>query len=519
MQTMRTSNMSKISMKKISEILRQRYKQKLSYRVIARSQNVSIGTISDQISRAKAAGIFSWEEASTLTEQQLYEKLFLPVDKKITVRPKPDNAWINKEIRRKGVTLKLLWREYREQIPTGIGYTQFCVQYQTYKRSITPSMRQIHKAGEKVFVDYAGMTVPWVDVSTGEIYKAEIFVGCLGASQYTYVEASKSQQLADWLKSNTNFFEFLGGISEIIVPDNLKSGVTKSHRYDPDINANYQHWAEHYGVAIVPARARAPKDKAKVENAVGCIERQILAPLRDRTFTSIAEINLSIAPALKEFNCQKLQKMNTSRQRLFEEIDKPELKPLPQNRYQYAIWQKAKIHIDYHVVFDNHYYSTPYKYIHQKVELRVTTDTLECFYKGERIAAHQRSYKKYGFTTLESHMPKSHKEHAKWTPDRLRNWASKSGGYTEKFISTLISARSFPQQAYRACLGIMRLGDRFGHDKLEMACSKALLVGATRYKHIESILKNKLESVPLTNDEEDKAIPHHENIRGADYYH
>lgn len=510
--------MSKISMRKISEILRQRYDLKLSYRNIARSLNVSIGTISDHIGRAKAAGVLNWEQTSVLSEQQLYDKLFLPVDRKVTIRPKADNAWVNREIRRKGVTLKLLWREYRDQVPDGIGYTQFCVSYQAYKRTINPSMRQHHKAGEKCFVDYAGMTVPWTDISTGEIKSAEIFVGCLGASQYTFIEASPSQQLPDWIKSHIHFFEFLGGVSEIIVPDNLKSGVTKTHHYDPDINANYQHWAEHYGIAIVPARVRAPKDKSKVENAVGCIEKQILAPLRDRTFTSIAEINQTFAPMLKLFNCQNLQNMDVSRRKLFETIDLPELKPLPEHRYQYAIWKTVKIHIDYHFAFDNHYYSAPYKYTSHKAELRATVDSVECFYKGERIAVHQRSYKKYGFTTLEEHMPKSHREYAKWTPERIRHWASKSGVHTEQFIEHMISTRAFPQQAFRACLGVMRLGDRFGYDRLELACTKALQVGASRYKQIESILKNKLENVPVTNNENDTTIPHHENIRGANYY-
>lgn len=510
--------MSRISMRKISEILRQHYDLKLSYRDISRSLNISVGAISDHIKRAKAEGILTWEQARDLTEKQLYEKLFLPVNKKTAIRPKPDNTWIYREMSRKGVTLKLLWREYRSQIPNGVGYTQFCGGYKNHKLSINPSMRQTHKAGEKSFVDYSGMTVPLLSVSTGEVKQAEIFVGCLGTSQYTFVEASSSQQLADWIKSHIHFFEFLGGVSEIIVPDNLKSGVTKAHRYDPDINTNYQEWAEHYGIAIVPARARAPKDKAKVENAVGCIERQILAPLRDITFTSIVEINQAIKPLLKAFNSQKLQKMDSSRRQLFEEIDKPALKPLPENRYQYAIWQKAKIHIDYHFVFDSHYYSTPYKYIHHKIELRVTSDTIECFYKGERIAIHKLSHKKHGFTTLEEHMPKSHKEYSKWTPERMRYWASKSGVHTEQFIEQMISSRTFPQQAYRACLGVMRLGERFGQERLELACTKALEVGATRYQQIESILKNRLEDVPLANSDNETIVINHENIRGSNYY-
>ena len=509
-------------MRKISEILRQRYSLKRSYREISRSLNISNGAISDHIKRASAAGITTWKQIQGLTERELQDKLFPPetLQPKRSSRNKPDNAWIYREMSRKGVTLKLLWREYREHHPKGLGYTQFCMKYREYKRSINPSMRQSHKAGEKCFVDYAGMRMSWLDLRSNEIKQAEIFVGCLGASQYTFVEATPSQRIPDWIESHIHLFEFLGGVTEIIVPDNLKSGVTKAHRYDPDINANYQYWAEHYGIAIVPARANCPKDKAKVENAVGCIERQILAPLRDVTFTGIVEINQAIKPLLKQFNSQKLQKMDVSRLEMFKEIDKPALKSLPRNRYQYVTWEKAKVHMDYHCLFDKHYYSVPYKYINNKIEIRATTSTIECFYKGERIAIHQRSYKKNNFTTVSEHMPKAHKEYARWTPERIRNWAAKSGDCTKQFIEQLMASRSFPQQAFRACIGVIRLGEHFGNDRLELACAKALAVGATRYKQIEDILKNRVENIPLVSDSsnDENLIQDHENIRGANYY-
>lgn len=508
--------MSRLSMRKISEIFRQRYALQNSYRDIARSLNISISTVSDYLARAKVAGI-SWPLPIEMSEDELYDKLFLPLKENVVERPQPDCEWLHCELRKKGVTLRLLWREYRDTYPAGLGYTQFCHYYQQYKKSITPVMRQAHKAGEKCFVDYAGMKMSWVDMTTGEIHEAEIFVGCLGASQFTFVEATSTQQLHDWIQSHVHMFEYFGGVSEILVPDNLKSGVTSAHRYDPDININYQHLGEHYCVAIVPARAATPKDKAKVENAVGCIERQILAALRHYTFTSLGELNDAIRKRLIEFNHQPFQKMKTSRQELFETVDKPALKPLPSQRYQYAQWKKAKIHIDYHFLSDDHHYSVPYLHIHKEVEVRISARTVECFYQGKRVAVHAKSYIRYGYTTLAEHMPPAHAAHAEWTPERMKRWAKKIGQHTVAFIDNMIASRAFPQQAYRACLGVLRLGDRYGEARLEKACAKALLIGATRYKHIEAILKNRQEDVPV-KETLPTEITKHDNIRGPNYY-
>jgi len=502
-------------MRKISEILRQRFELKCSYREIARSQNISISTVSDYLARVKAAGL-SWPLPEGLSEETLYQQLFLPVAVK-TQRVQPDWARLSRELRKKGMTLQLLWREYRAEQPSGLGYSQFCHHYQAYAKTLTPVMRQLHKAGEKTFVDYAGMKMPWVDVATGELQEAEIFVGCLGASQYIFVEASATQQLADWITSHIHLFEFFGGVSEILVPDNLLSGVTKAHRYDPDVNVNYQHFAEHYGVAIVPARVAKPRDKAKVENAVGIVERQILAPLRHHTFTSIGEINLAIKKSLTVLNQQSFQKMKTSRRELFETIDKPALKPLPVTRYQYAEWKKAKVNLDYHVVFDDHYYSVPYRTIGKVIEVRVTNKTVECFSAQQRIALHVRSFKKYQFTTVDEHMPTAHQEHHQYSEARLKNWAHRIGANTLAFIQHMIDARHFPQQAYRACLGLLRLSKTYGEARLEKACAKGLMIGATRYQQIQSLLKNKLEEVTVQNTITEPP-PRHENIRGADYY-
>lgn len=508
--------MSRLSMRKISEVFRQRHELKRSYREIARSLNISTSTITDYLSRGRMAGI-TWPLPEGLTEQQLYDMLFLPVKASRAERPRPDWEQIHREIRKKGMTLRLLWREYRDQHLLGYGYSQFCSHYQHYVKTITPVMRQVHKAGEKSFVDYAGMKMPWLNPATGEILEAEIFVGCLGASQFIFAEATATQQLPDWIQSHIHMFEYFKGVTEIVVPDNLKSGVTKAHRYDPDINPNYQHFAEHYGVAIVPARAAEPKDKAKVESAVGIVERQILAPLRHMTFTSIGEINAAISKRLIALNNQSFQKMKTSRRAMYEVIDKPALKPLPPHRYQYAEWKRAKIHIDYHFVFDDHFYSVPHQYIHHEVEIRSTSKSVECFYKGKRIAAHARSYKKYGFTTLTEHMPRAHEEHAKYSISHIKDWAKKIGQQTVEFIDHMIASRALPPQAYRSCYGLLRLSQRYGNERLNKACEKALVIRATRYQQVESILKNNLEEVPVPHSNS-IPLPAHNNIRGADYY-
>jgi transposase len=509
--------MSRLSMRKISEVFRQRYELKRSYRDIAQSLNISISTIYDYLARAKTANI-TWPLPEGMSEQEFYDRLFLPVSQAITQRPLPEWEEIHRELRKKGMTLRLLWREYRDLHTDGLGYTQFCGRYRAYVKTITPVMRQIHKGGEKTFVDYAGMTMPWMEPTTGEIHEAQIFVGALGASQFIFSEATASQQLPDWIGSHIHMFEAFGGVSEIVVPDNLRSGVTKAHRYDPDINANYQHFSEHYGFAIVPARIYEAKDKAKVENAVGCITKQILVSLRHITFTSIGEINAAIKPKLAALNNQPFQKMKTSRLELFNAIDKPALKPLPPERYHYAQWRDAKIHIDYHFVFDDHYYCVPYQYIHHRVQIRATAKTVECFYQGKRIAAHERSYLRYKFTTLPEHMPPAHRAHAEWTPERMQRWANKIGVQTAQFIDYMIAARAFPQQAFRSCLGLLRLGERFGEARLEKACSIALSVGAIRYQQVESILKKRLDTLPHSHGQTEPIISEHENIRGSNYY-
>lgn len=504
-------------MRKISEILRLRLELNLGYRDISKSLGISVGTITNYLYRARAANI-TWPLQDGLTEQELYDKLFLPVETPSEIRPLPDWPYIHKELHKKGMTLQLLWREYREQNKDGYCYSSFCHGYQKYTKTVTPVMRQVHKGGEKAFVDYAGMKVDWLDITSGEIKQAEIFVGALGASQFIFTEATATQQLPDWINSHINMFEFFDGVPEVVVPDNLKSGVTKAHRYDPDINLNYQQLAEYYGVAIVPARINAPRDKAKAENAVSIVERQILAPMRNMTFTSIGEINFHIKQRLMALNNKPFQKMPISRKKLFEEVDKPALKPLPSSRYQYAIWKKAKVNLDYHIVLDDHYYSIPYQYIGKHVYIRATNKLVECFYDNKRIAIHERNYKKYKFTTITEHMPNNHREQADMSVARLKNWASKIGINTVKFVNHMMASRPFPQQAFRACLGLLRLSKRYSEARLEKACQKALLSGANRYQQVEAILKNNLEEVPISTIKTNTTLIEHKNIRGSDYY-
>jgi len=380
-------------------------------------------------------------------------------------------------------------------------------------------MRQDHRAGEKLFVDYAGQTVPVIDRATGEIRGAQIFVAVLGASNYTYAEATWTQGLPDWIGSHQRALRFLGGVPELVVPDNLRSGVSKAHRYEPDTNPTYQDMASHYGIAVLPTRVRRPRDKAKVEGGVLVVERWILAALRHRQFFSLRELNAAISELLVKLNNRPFRKLPGCRREHFEQLDRPALQPLPAEPYVYAEWKKARVHIDYHVAVDGHYYSVPHALIKREVDVRMTHNTIECFHRGERVASHQRSNLKGRHTTVAAHMPESHRQAGEWSPERLLKWAAKAGPATEKLIRTVMASRKHPQQAYRSCLGILRLGNAYGNERLEAACRRALMLGSCRYKSIESILKHRLDEQPL-EEQQELALPDtHDNIRGPAYYH
>jgi transposase len=417
------------------------------------------------------------------------------------------------------VTLTLLWHEYKAAHPEGFQYSWFCDQYRAWSARLDVVMRQEHRAGEKLFVDYAGQTVEVVDRRTGEIRSAQIFVAVLGASSYTYAEATWTQQLPDWIGSHVRAFEFLGGVSELLVPDNLRSGVAKAHRYEPDLNPTYADLASHYGVVVLPARVRKPRDKAKAEAGVLLVERWILAVLRHRTFFSLAELNREIARHLERLNARPFKKLPGSRRALFEQLDRPALRPLPAQPFAFAEWKQVRVNIDYHVEIDGHYYSVPYQLVRKALEARYSERTVEVFHQGRRVASHPRSHLKGRHTTLPEHMPAAHRSYAEWTPQRLIRWAEQNGPATAGMVQTILERRAHPQQGFRSCLGIMRLGKRFGEERLEAACRRALTLNACSYKSIESILRQGLDGQAVPEQQELDLVLEHENIRGADYYH
>ena len=435
------------------------------------------------------------------------------------MRPLPDCATIRQELTRRDVTLMLLWTEYKTQHPDGFQYTQFCAHYRHYAKRLDLSMRQVHRAGKKLFIDYAGQTVAIVDRQSGVCQMAQIFVAVLGASNYTYAEATWTQALPDWIGSHVRTFSHLQALPEIIVPDNLKSGVTSAHRYEPILNATYEDMAAHYGVEILPARVRKPKDKAKVEGTVLLVERWVLARLRHQTFFSLAELNAAIATLLVHLNARAFKKLPGCRRTAFETIDKPAMKPLPTTPYVYAEWKIARVHIDYHVEVSGHYYSVPYALVGIPLDVRLTAHTVEILHRGQRVASHIRSPHKGRHTTETAHMPASHQAYAEWTPQRLVAWAQTAGGAVAEVVATILATRAHPQQGFRSCLGIMRLEKTYGVERLQAAAKRALILKAFSYRSLESILRHGLDRTPLPADDTPAQVIDHDNVRGSDYFH
>jgi transposase len=509
----------RISMRKIKEILRLRFELGLPYGAIGKSCNIGHTTVGECLRRAQDAGL-TWPVPEDMDDASLERLLFPPPPGPAKSRPLPDWKYVHTEIKKKGVTLFLLWQEYKETYPDGYEYSWFCRNYKEWAGTIDVVMRFNHRAGEKLFVDYAGHTIPIIDKSTGEIREAQIFVATLGASNYTYAEGTWTQSLRDWIGSHTRAFTFLGGVPEIIVPDNLKAGVDKSCRYEPDLNPTYQDMASHYRCAVIPTRIRSPKDKAKVETGVKTVEQWILARLRTMTFFTLTDLNKTIRNLLEDLNSRPFQKMSGTRRSLFEELDRPALQPLPLEPYTYAEWKKARPHIDYHIEVHGFYYSVPYYLAKKEVEVRITQHTIEIFYRSKRVASHQRSYNpSQRYSTAREHMPTSHQKYLDWTPDRMSAWASKTGAATAQTITMVMKTRSHPQQGFRTCMGIMRLGKEYGQDRLEAACSRALTIGSPSYKRIQAILKKGLDRLPLQKEVPQTSCIHHANIRGPEYYH
>ncbi len=507
----------RLSMRKIKEVLRLRFEQGLSHRSIATSCGIGITSAREYLIRAKEAGL-SWPLPPELDDGALEALLFTSPKPADANRGRLDWPAAHHELRKKGVTLQLLWQEYRAVYPEGFGYSRYCELYRAWAKTLSVTMRFEHKAGEKLFVDYAGLTMDVVAPKTGEVREVQVFVASQGASNYTFAEATWTQGLRDWIGSHVRMVEFFGGVNEIVVPDNCKSAVTSAHRYEPEVNRTYTDWAQHYGCAVIPTRSLKPRDKAKVENAVQGIERRVMAPLRNRTFFSLEELNKALREGLDVYNARSFQKLEGSRQSMFEELDKPALKPLPQTRYELAEWKQATVHIDYHIEVDKHRYSVPYQLVSKKVDVRSTQSTIEVFCKGKRVAGHIRNHRPGGFTTQKEHMPKSHRAYADWTPERLIRWASKTGEDTAMLIEKIMASRAHPQQGFRTCLGIMRLAKRYSDERLEAACTRALHIKSYSYKSVESILKNGLDQQELPGLQSEQPAIKHTNVRGADYY-
>ncbi len=508
----------RLSMRKIKEVLRLKWDCGLTNRQIARSCSMGRATVGDYLERARKAGL-PWPLPKDLDEAELDRRLFPPAAAVCpATRAVPDWLGVHQEMQKRGVTLALLWQEYIAAHPDGYLYSWFCEHYRIWSETLDVVMRQSHRAGEKMFVDYAGQTVEVVEPNTGEIREAKIFVAVLGASSYTYAEATWSQSLPEWIGAHRRALEFFGGVPQVVVPDNIKAAVTKACRWEPELNPTFHEMATHYGFAVIPARVRSPRDKAKVEVAVQVVERWILARLRNLTFFSLDELNQTIRKLLRTLNEQPFQKLPGSRSSLFESLDRPALKPLPAQPYQYAEWKKATVHPDYHVEVEGHYYCVPYQLVKRQVDVRITAQVVEVFHRGNRVASHLRCSKRGRHTTISAHMPKAHRHYAQWSPERLVRWAAKTGPCTARVVETILSSRPHPQQGLRSCLGIMRLAKQYTDTRLEAACARAVAIGGFSFKSIQSILASGQDQKPLPPRLADPPRILHANIRGAHYY-
>lgn len=509
----------KISMRKLHEVLRLRLEQGLSYEKIATSVCTGETTVRVYMKRAERAGI-TWPLTPEMNEEALEKKLYPPRSPRKKPLEIPDFSSIHKELKRKGVTLQLLWEKFRETCPEGYSYSRFCYLYKKWACKFDVWMPQEHKAGEKLFVDYAGITIPIYNEKRKEFINAQIFVATLGASNYTYIEAVESQKLEDWISSHQRMFAFFGGVPEIIVPDNLKSGVTSPQRYEPDCNHTYLELAQHYGAAVIPARIKRPQDKAKVEKAVLDIERQILAKVRDGQFFSIQELNTVLWKYLEDFNNRAFQKVPGSRRSLFEELDKPALKPLPDRLYEFAFWERKTVDPSYHITIEAHHYSVPYKYIKQVVDIRFNERTVEVFHKGKSIAVHEKSSIPGRYSTNHNHRPISHQRYTETTPETLLKMAKEVGIHAVEWVQNVLSDNTLHmRQREQRCLGVLRLSKTYGKERLNGACRRGLYFQIFKLSNMECMLKNNLERHPLPESSKTVPLPQqHENIRGADYY-
>ncbi len=508
-------------MRKIKEVLRLKLDCGISEREISRSCQLSRSTVAEYVRRTTIAGL-NWQEAVSLTDTQIEERLFPPQTIPDTEqRPLPDYEDICNQLRtyrKVNLTLAQLWLEYKEKHPDGYQYSQYCELYRRWRKKLDYCMRQEHRAGEKVFIDYSdGLSI--IDPATGEFILTQLFLVVWGASNFTYAEATLSQTMPDWIGSHGRAFQYFGCVPRVLVPDNLKSGVSDACYYEPELNPTYTNMAEHYGCAVLPARPRKPKDKAKAEVGVLIAQRWILAVLRQRTFYSLAELNTAIRQCLERLNTRPLRRAKQSRRELFEAIDRPNALPLPQRPYEYAEWYKARVNIDYHIEVDGHYYSVPFQLLHESLDIRLTAATVEAFRKGERVTAHARSYVKGGYTTVKEHMPPEHRYYAEWNPARFIQWAGKIGDATAQLVEKILTTRLYPEQGYRACLGIIRLERHYEPARVEAAAKRALKFNACSYRSMKSILSTGLDRQHDSGEQPElPGLLPHQNIRGQEYY-
>lgn len=508
-------------MRNIREVLRLHFHSGLSIRQIHRSTKISVGSVQSLLKRAKELDL-SWP-LDQFDDAQLAQLFYPTADTRASTRFQvPDWGEVKKQLTHKGVTKQLLWEEYCQQTPNRCySYSQYCDRYLNWLKKQQRSMRQHHKAGDVLFVDYAGKTMPIVDALTGEVRYAQIFVAAMGASNYYYAEATWSQGLQDWLESHVRAFTFLGGVPQTVVPDNLKSGVSKACKYDPEINPSYQQLAQHYGTVILPTRPRKPKDKAKVEVGVQIIERWILARLRHHTFFSLGALNQYIQALLKEVNTKPFKRLEGNRLEWFETIDQPALLPLPTHAYEYTHIKRVKVNIDYHVEFDQRLYSVPHELVGETVELHATSKQIQLFFHHRCVATHLRGYA-YGFTTDPQHMPKAHLAQHKVSPGSLKNQAKAIGPEMLAWVSTQLITKDHPEQAYRVCLGALGLTRQYPAERLNRACQRANHYKLYRLQQLKNILISNLDQLPLegTSATVSPTLPQsHENIRGSYSFH
>jgi transposase len=499
-------------MRKIKDVLRLKLDAKLSHEQIAGALGISKGVVTKYVGLAAAAGL-DWPAVQDADEITL-ERQLLVAPQRPRNHVQPDYGRLHQELRRKGMTLMLLWEEYRADHADRqtYAYSQFCDNYRRFAKQLKRSMRQIHRAGEKLFIDYAGPTIALTDGT-----RAHIFVAAMGASSYTFAHATPRETMADWLESTARALSFYGGVTQLIVPDNPRALIADANRYEPRSNDTVLDFARHYGTSILPARPYHPQDKAKAESAVQIVERWIMARLRHQQFASVHEVNQAVAPLLTQLNEKPFQKLPGSRASTFAALDAPALLPLPSQPYEMAQFKTVKVHIDYHVDVEQHRYSVPHALVGQALEARITTAVIELLHRGQRVASHARSSRHGGFTTTAAHMPAAHRAHMEWTPQRLIHWGQSIGPATGEAVTRLMQENKHPEHGYRACLGLLSLAKRFGKPRLEAGCMLALQIGACQYRHVRNILvNNRDQSAPATAG--DWVSPNHAHVRGPGYY-